>query len=141
MSQTGLEVFDRTIQITNIWLDDLMERTGWVDRHRAYCALRAVLHAMRDHLSIDEMVSLGAQMPLLVRGIYFEGWHPAHKPIKERHREAFLARVADEFHGEWNVDSEGLTRMVLGVLTSRLSQGEVEKIKKSLPHEIRDLWP
>jgi hypothetical protein len=29
-------------------------------------------------------VHLGAQLPLLVRGIYYEGWHMAGKPTRER---------------------------------------------------------
>jgi uncharacterized protein (DUF2267 family) len=44
MSATGLEVFDETLQKTNIWLKEIMEVLG-LDRHRAYQALRAVLHA------------------------------------------------------------------------------------------------
>lgn len=42
MSATGLEVFDRTLHKTHTWLN--MEALGAEDRHRAYTALRAVLH-------------------------------------------------------------------------------------------------
>jgi len=76
MSQTGVAAFDSTIQTTNVWLHDIMERLGWQDRHRAYHALRAVLHALRDRLPVDQAAALGAQLPMLVRGFYYEGWHP-----------------------------------------------------------------
>jgi hypothetical protein len=33
MSLTGLAQFDSTIQTTNTWLKELMERMGWHDRH------------------------------------------------------------------------------------------------------------
>jgi uncharacterized protein (DUF2267 family) len=141
MSQTGLAAFDRTVQVTNVWLDDLMERTGWTDRHRAYHALSAVLHALRDHLTIDEVVTLGAQLPLLLRGVYYEGWHPAGKPVKDRHRAGFLAPVREAFRGDPDIDPEAVTRAVFGVLAAHVTAGEIEGVKKALPHEIRALWP
>ena len=59
MSATGLDVFDTTVQKTNIWLNDLMKVLGWQDRHKAYLALRATLHALRDRLTVDEVAHLG----------------------------------------------------------------------------------
>src|SRR5882762_1591385 len=69
MSATGLEVFDKTVQTTNAWLKEIMEATG-LDRRRAYRVLAAVLHALRDRLTVDEVAQLGAQLPILVRGLY-----------------------------------------------------------------------
>ena len=76
MSSTGLEVFDETVHKTNIWLKEIAQVLG-PDRHRAYNALRAVLHCLRDRLTVDEAAQLGDQLPMLVRGIYYEAWHPA----------------------------------------------------------------
>src|SRR5207249_4578104 len=84
MTATGLDVFDATIQKTNSWLDDVMQVGGWPDRHTAYRALRATLHALRDRLIIDEVAQLGAQLPMLIRGLYYEGWDPSNKALKER---------------------------------------------------------
>jgi uncharacterized protein (DUF2267 family) len=140
MSLTGLSAFDSTLQTTNVWLKDLSESMGWSDRHKAYYALRAVLHVLRDHLTIDEVVTLGAQLPLLVRGFYYEGWHPADKPLKDRHKAGFLARVTEQFRADPEVESESVTRAVFAVLTRHLTAGEVEGIKRALPHEIRTLW-
>ena len=79
MSATGLEGFDKTVQTTNAWLKEIMEATG-LDRRRAYRALAAVLHALRDRLTVDEVAQLGAQLPILVRGLYYDQWHhPAGK--------------------------------------------------------------
>jgi hypothetical protein len=46
MSTTGLEVLDTTAHRTNRWLNDVMEALGTDDRHQAYLALRAALHAL-----------------------------------------------------------------------------------------------
>src|SRR3972149_378039 len=141
MSTTGLQVFDQTLQLTNIWLKSLMEKQGWTDRHRAYLALRATLHALRDRLSPDEAAHLGAQLPMLVRGFYFEGWHPAGKPRKERHQDDFLAHIDVAFRNDPDIDAEAVARAVFAVIGKHVSPGEVRDIVGSLPAEIRALWP
>jgi uncharacterized protein (DUF2267 family) len=98
MRATGLASFESTFQTTNVWLHDLMERLGWQDRNRAYHAFRAVLHALRDRLAVEQAAALGAQLPMLMRGFYYEGWHPGGKPVKDRKKGEFLAHVLKE-HG------------------------------------------
>ncbi len=137
ISQTGLAAFDSTVQTAHIWINEVAERLGWQDKQRAYLALRAVLHALRDRLSVDGAAALGAQLPLLVRGFYYEGWHPAGKPRKERKLEEFLAHVAAAFPDEAVIDPEA----VFGVIARHVDPGEVEKAKGLLPAELRSLWP
>jgi uncharacterized protein (DUF2267 family) len=140
MSQSTLPAFDSTIQTTNVWLNDILERLGWRDRHRAYQALRAVLHALRDRLPVEQAAALAAQLPMLVRGFYYEGWHPHGKPIKERHQAAFFAHVAEVFQDSEDIDPARVTRTVLQVLAKHVSTGEMESLKHSLPAELRTLW-
>jgi uncharacterized protein (DUF2267 family) len=145
MSATGLEVFDTTLQKTNSWLHDLMQALGWLDRHRAYTALRATLHALRDRLSVEEVAQLGAQLPMLIRGFYYEGWDPTGKPLRIRQKEQFLARIELELRGDERFDDlvpvERIARAVFMLLAQRISAGEIEDIKHVMPAEIRELWP
>lgn len=145
MSATGLNVFDTTLQKTNGWLQDLMQALNWTDRHMAYSALRATLHALRDHLTVEEVAQLGAQLPMLIRGFYYEGWDPTGKPLRERHLEQFLAHIDRQFSDadrvDTLVDSEQVARAVFWVLTQRISIGEVADVRHVLPAEIRALWP
>jgi uncharacterized protein (DUF2267 family) len=140
MSQTGLVPFDSTIQTTNVWLNDLLEELGWQDRHRAYHALRAVLHALRDRLPVDQVAALAAQLPMLVRGFYYEGWHPHGKPLKDRHKEEFLSHIVPAFIEGPPADPERVTRAVFRILAKHVTGGEIESVKHSLPTEIRCLW-
>jgi uncharacterized protein (DUF2267 family) len=140
MSATGLSVFDSTIEKTNIWLNEIMDGLGWRERHRAYHALSAVLHALRDRLTIPEAADLGAQLPLLVRGIYYEGWHPSGKPVKERKKEEFVAHIAQAFRDDPLIDPEEVTRAVFRVLARHVTAGEIEEVKQMLPAELRELW-
>lgn len=141
MTITGVQVFDSTIHLTNAWLKSVMEKMGWDDRHRAYLALRATLHALRDRLSVEEAVHLGAQLPMLIRGFYFEGWHPAGTPVKERHKEEFLAHIKDAFRKDPDVDAEKVARAVFALLAERVSKGEIKDVTRLLPKEVRALWP
>jgi uncharacterized protein (DUF2267 family) len=70
MSDTQVPALDHTVQQTNVWLKKLTEEHHLGDRHHAYNALRAVLHVLRDRLTPEQAVHLGAQLPILVRGIY-----------------------------------------------------------------------
>jgi uncharacterized protein (DUF2267 family) len=141
MSQTGLEVFDTTLHKTNSWLKDLVQVLGQSDRHQAYLALRATLHALRDRLTVEEVAQLGAQLPMLIRGFYYEGWDPAGTPRKTRHKEQFLARIEQELRGNGSLEPEPIARAVFAVLAQHVSQGEIENVKHVLPAEIRELWP
>ena len=139
MTQDTLSVFEHTIEITHTWLNDLMARLGWHDKQRAYKALRSVLHALRDRLTVNDASHLAAQLPMLLRGVYYEGYHPGGKPLAERKKAEFLAHVAAEFPEEdRNVGT--ITQAVLQVLAKHITQGEIEKIKASLPADIRSLW-
>lgn len=142
MSTTGLEAFDATLQKTNIWLSDIMRELGWEgERQRAYLALRSVLHALRDRLTVEEALDLGAQLPMLVRGFYYEGWKTTGKPLKERHREDFLAHIKRDFRNDDRMGAEAIARAVFTVIARHASAGEVEDVKRILPAELRALWP
>ena len=92
MSLTTCGPIEITIHTTNLWLENLMEELGWQERDRAYQALRVVLHALRDRLPQKDLAALGAQLPLLIRGIYYEGWDPTGKALKDCEKEDFLGR-------------------------------------------------
>jgi uncharacterized protein (DUF2267 family) len=141
MSATGLKVFDTTLQKTNSWLHEIMREMGCRERREAYQALRATLHALRDRLTIEEVAQLAAQLPMLVRGFYYEGWDPSGKPVKARDPEAFLALIAQELRGDDEMDADRAARAVFAVLARRITQGELEDIQGLLPKEIHRLWP
>ena len=139
---TGLDTFDKTVQESNLWLKDVMERLNTYDRHHAYSTMRALLHALRDRIGPQNAAHLGAQLPMLLRGLFYEGWDPTGKPTKERHESAFLAHIARELPrapGPGEIEQGALA--VLDVLSKHIDRGAAVKLAAILPQDLRRFWP
>jgi uncharacterized protein (DUF2267 family) len=137
MAETGYAPFNRTVDKTNRVLREIEEAHGWSSGHRnqSYAALRAVLHALRDRLTIEEGAQLAAQLPLLMRGIYYDGWRPSVVPMKVG-RDGFLSRVAGELSFEYEESPEELVRTVLHALRRHITDGEWEDVTSSMPKDL-----
>lgn len=136
MNDTGFEEFDNTIQRTNEVLKEIEAAFGWEKRrNQSYAALRAVLHALRNRLTVQETVQLGAQLPMLIRGMYYEGWNPAKVPEK-LNKEEFLQEIRQEFPFSIEGNIEGVIGVVLTALSKHISFGEAEDIVSVLPKDI-----
>jgi uncharacterized protein (DUF2267 family) len=140
MSATGLDVFDKTLQTTHIWLDEIMKELG-PDRQVAWRSLNAVLRALRDRVPIELAAHLGAQLPLLVRGAYYDQWHPNREPEKYRTAEEFLARISQELDDIRPVNSTTAAQAVFATLTRHVTGGQTTKVREAIPEDIRRLWP
>lgn len=133
------DVFDTTIQKTNELLKAIEERCGWQgQRHHAYTALRVVLHTLRDRLSLEQIAHLGAQLPMLVRGMYYEGYNPRHVPKKKK-RDEFLGAIQNQLTFSFPQSMEDMVQSVLGELCQAIDYHEMEKIRKTLPEDLKDL--
>ncbi len=137
---TTISDLNAAVHAAEDWIDDLMRRLGWQDRERVFLALLATLHALRDCLARDEAVYIGAQLPTLLRGLYYEGWHPSTRAAT-RSRSAFLERIHDGVHRDPGVDTEQVARGVFGLLAARLPAAEIEDTKAATPSVLHNLWP
>lgn len=138
---TNVPQLDRSVHKTNAWLADLDEAFGWDDRERTYKALRSVLQALRDRLEVDEATQLAAQLPLLVKGVFYDGWNPTDLPVTIRSRDEFLDRILESYGDRDFSDPQHVTETVFRHLDSHVSEGEIADVKATLPEEIRTLWP
>lgn len=137
---TATDDFNAAVRATEDWINDLVRRLGWHDREHAYLALTTTLHALRDSLPRDEAIYLGAQLPALLRGLYYDGWHPA-AGVTVTSRSAFLQRVHDGVHRDPGVDAEQVARAVFAILATRLPPAEIEDAKAAMPAPLHNLWP
>jgi len=135
-------VLDSAVADVRGWLDEICERLGWASRRAALAALRAALHVLRDRLTTEQNAHLSAQLPLIVRGLYFEGWRPGHVATTlRRDVDAYLEQVSAQL-GDWRdeVDAEDVAQAVYGVVTGHIDEGEVQKVGASLPRGLRQVW-
>jgi uncharacterized protein (DUF2267 family) len=143
MTSTPHTPLDTTIEKTNLVLKDIEEVYGWPKerRNQSYLALRVVLHAVRDRMTINEAAQFAAQLPLLIRGIFYEGWDPTDVPQKPS-REEFLQRIRRDFRF---VDVDGgmelLVQTVLGALRRYVTDGEWEDIRTNMPKDLATVLP
>lgn len=139
MSATGLDVFDKTLQATNIWLGEIMERLG-PDRQVAWKVLSTVLHKLRDRLPVALSAHLGAQLPLLIRGAYYDQFEPGRQPSDCNTPDEFAAEVAERLRDIRPVDPDEAIRAVFAVLSHHISDGQIAKVRNALPKGLRMLW-
>ena len=140
-AETHIRAFDSTLQTTHRWLRELEMAASLDSEAEAYSVLRAVLHALRDRLPADEAVQLGAELPMLIRGFYYEGWKPSSTPKKQRSLEAFLEGMQPLPKLEAELDAEQALRSVFLILDHRISAGEIADVRQVMPEEVRELWP
>jgi uncharacterized protein (DUF2267 family) len=141
MTMTGLDIFDATVQKTIPWINDLAKELGWENKHKVFQGLRGTLHALRDRLTVEEAAHLGAQLPILLAGFYYENWRPGATPTKDRTKEQFLNHIRDYFRNiDPDIDVEYLARAVFKILAQRVSKGEIEDVINMMPPALRELW-
>jgi uncharacterized protein (DUF2267 family) len=139
MTATGLAVFDTTLHETNHWLHAMEKHLHQENRQTAYLGLRATLHALRDRLPPESAVHLSAQLPMLLRGLYFEGWKMASTPTKDRQTEDFVEHVRAYLPDNMNIDPHLAMKASLAVLAEHIDPGEVAKIARQLPLPLKPL--
>lgn len=128
------------VQQTQVWLKELRDNADLADEATALSVLRAVLHQLRDRLSVEEAVDFAAQLPTLVRGIYYEGWRPARSPQKVRSKQKFLDQVTLKLLPH-PIPPESAVRDVLALISHHCDPGEIGDVIGQLPSELQELWP
>ncbi|WP_240547257.1 DUF2267 domain-containing protein [Mesorhizobium tianshanense] len=134
----GLDVFDKTLQTTHTWLDELMDELG-PDRQLSWKVLSVVLQMLRDRLPLGLAMHLGAELPLLVRGAYYDQFQPAKQP-GDSDRDEFVAEVADRLSDTRPIDAHDAICLVFATLSRHVSRGQVAKIQATLPEKLRAMW-
>lgn len=145
MIKSEVTALNHTLEQTNEWLKELQEKGGFETAGQAYSHFRAVLHAVRDRLTVEEAVHFAAELPMLVRGFYFEGWRPALAPNRDRETvDDFLEAVLESLRPSEPPEVETLrdhVRAVLGFLTEHMAEGQIRHAREQMPAEMQEIWP
>jgi uncharacterized protein (DUF2267 family) len=139
MSGSELTIVERSVEKTHIWLNEIAEQLGVEDRQYAYRAMRAVLHTLRDRLTVDVAAKLAAQLPTLIRGIYYEDWDPSRTPLPIHEVEAFLDHVVSEGRMAGETEASLAVAAVSKVLREHVTAGEIDDVLAVLPERLKPL--
>ena len=139
MTTHHVDVIDRSVEQAHVWVNDVADEFGTEDHQLAYRILRAFLHALRDRITVEESAQLAAQLPTLIRGIYYEGWRPSTTPLRYHDRETFLRKIADEALLAGSTEASYAVTAAAAVVRRHVSEGEVADVLAILPAEIREL--
>ncbi|MEV0940861.1 MULTISPECIES: DUF2267 domain-containing protein [Micromonospora] len=142
MAEQLMSAFESSVDKTNLILKDIEDAYGWprTRRNQSYAALRTVLHLLRDRMTVQECAEFSAQLPVLVRGIYFDGWRPEDVPVK-LNRDDFLYEVRQGFPYDVEGGPERVARVVLDALRRHVTQGEWQDVKAGMPRDLQRLIP
>lgn len=137
MANNYYAMFQSSLEKTNLILKDIEQAYDWPKERRdqSYAALRAVLHLLRDRLPVQESAQFAAQLPVLLRGIYFDGWNPAAVPMK-LDRDEFLAEVRRGFPYDVEGGLTGVARTVLNALRRHVTEGEWDDVRANVPKDL-----
>ena len=134
-----VDAIERSVQKTGEWLHALEDELGRPDEAGAWRVLRAYLQLLRDRLTVDEAAQLGAQLPHLLRGVFYEGFDPSRQPERIRDRKVFLARLEDRAQLAGPDEAAAAATAATRVLRRHVTPGEVDDVFAQLPSEIRGL--
>jgi uncharacterized protein (DUF2267 family) len=132
-------IIDRNVETTHLWLKQVAVELGEEDRQYAYRVLRAVLHTLRDRLPVEVAAKLAAQLPTLIRGIYYEDWVPSRTPLAIHNVEEFLDHVVVEGRLGGETEASLAVGAVARVLREHVSPGEIDEVLAVLPEKLRVL--
>lgn len=129
-----------SVQLTQVWLKELRDNGDLANLDEALTVLRVVLHQLRDRLTMEEAVDLGAQLPMVIRGIYYEGWRPHKVPTKVHSRQKFIDQTLIKLLPS-TVPTERAVRDVFAILVHHCDPGEISDVIGQMPDELKGLWP
>jgi len=137
MTRTGVDSLDRSIDKTNAWLADVAASFGTEDRRMAYRVTRSWLHTLRDRLPVPIAAHIAAQLPELLRGVFYEGWNPSKVPIKYD-RDEYIARFARDAQLH-HTEVQRAGRLVTSAMQRHISAGAINEVLGVLPADIRSM--
>lgn len=142
MTISNVSALNHAVHQAQEWVKALCAQGPFETEDQAYSALRAVLQELRDHLTVEEAADFAAQLPMLLRGVYYEGWRPSAVPRSERSAQAFFDAVAARMRGAAErVAPQACVPAVLGFLQRQMDPGELRQVQAQLPKQLRELWP
>lgn len=132
---TNVSALDHAVQTAHMWVRDVARQFDTDDLEFAYRVLRAWLHTLRDRLSVQAAANFAAQLPDLIRGVFYAGWDPNAVPEKYDAHEYAL-----RFAHEATIAVDDVAKAAAATTAAALHHlpaTQIEKVLEQLPSDIR----
>ena len=115
------------------------------DRKHAAHITTAVFHTIRDLISVEESLHFIAQLPMMMKAVYVEGWRTTEKQERINSLEEFYGAVRNKcpklvIEVFTPNKLEHSVRQVIHVLRTYVDQGELNDIATQLHDEVAGLF-
>jgi uncharacterized protein (DUF2267 family) len=138
MTINELKAIQKTINDTNEWINELMSSYDFENEEEAFLLMRATLKTIRDRINPNEAHHLGAQLPALIRGFYYEGWNPNKNPLNFETTDGFISTVKSNLAGHDNIDLEMAVPEAMRIIFERIGSGQADHVKQNLPAQVQE---
>ena len=140
MSVKAIHNFEHAVHAANEWIKELAQEPEIGSEAQAYAILRTVLQALRDRMRVEEIAQLSAQLPMLIRGFFFEGWRPSFEPAPVESAEEFLEDLGLRLLRVSEVEAEDAVYLVYALMNHHFSEGELAHVERVMPAELVLKW-
>ncbi len=125
-----VSLFARTCNKAQIWINEMQKELKRLEGDAIYHLLKAVLQSLRDQMSIHEAAHFSAQLPLILRGSFFEGWNPYVTQQGAQSKDDFVASVKERLGpiGITTSELEPSILVALNVIKKHISAGEIKDL-------------
>jgi uncharacterized protein (DUF2267 family) len=138
MIDTNVRAINKSLHETNDWLEAYMKKCSLDDHEQAYSVMRATFHAIRDRIPEDEATDFAAQLPMIIRGFYFEGFNPEDVPKKIRDENEFFfdylgSKIADSI----DIDPRLAFNKLFELCGEHITSAQVDHVISMFPQDIQ----
>jgi uncharacterized protein (DUF2267 family) len=136
----NIKGIQKSLEHTYEWVKIFMQDYSFSNENKAFVVLRATLKALRDRLPLNEVVHLGSQLPVVLRGFYYEGWNPSLEVNKIKNEIEFINLVRFHLNGHDDIDLDEAVPVAIKLIFDMIDQGEAEEVKANFPAELKDYF-
>jgi uncharacterized protein (DUF2267 family) len=132
-----IDVFSSAEQTANDWLATVARHLGTDDQRRAYRIVRAWLQTVRNRLTVETAAHLAAQLPVIWRGVFYDGWLPERMPMKFGADELLMTLAQDA--GISLAEAREAAPAMTAALAELTSSDEIGHVMAALPSHLRNI--
>jgi uncharacterized protein (DUF2267 family) len=121
-----MNIFETVNAEARVWMRAVMSEGGTTDAETSLKVMAEGLRAIRERLTVEEAAQLGAHLPLLVRGIFFEAWDPGAHGAQSKTE--VLGMLGRRCSGGESATSADVASVLFRVVKARMMSADAREL-------------